>query len=50
MVRELFAQAAKIEKERVIVNIKGHKLKVGGEHYRADKLMREPAGWLLLSQ
>ncbi|MDO6496741.1 hypothetical protein [Photobacterium sanguinicancri] len=48
MVRELFAQAAKIEKERVIVNIKGHKLKVGGEHYRADKLMREPAGWLTI--
>ncbi|OAN17828.1 hypothetical protein A3K86_02595 [Photobacterium jeanii] len=48
MVRELFAQIAKIEKERVIVNIKGHKLKVGGEHYRADKLMREPAGWLTI--
>ncbi|WP_299017741.1 hypothetical protein [uncultured Photobacterium sp.] len=48
MVRELFTQIAKIEKERVIVNIGGHKLKVGGEHYRADKLMREPAGWLTI--
>lgn len=48
MVRELFAQIAQIEKERVLVNVKGHKLKVGGEHFRADKLMREPAGWLVI--
>ncbi|WP_028862169.1 hypothetical protein [Psychromonas aquimarina] len=48
MVRELFTQIAKIEKERVLINIRGHKLKVGGEHFRADKLMREPAGWLVI--
>lgn len=48
MVRELFAQIAQIEKERVIINLGGHKLKFGGEHYRADKLMRESAGWLVI--
>ncbi|MFD2178643.1 hypothetical protein [Veronia pacifica] len=48
MVREIFSQAAKIEKEKVLFNVRGHKFKIGGEHYKADKLMREPAGWLAI--
>jgi len=48
MVRELFSQVGRIEKERVLINFSGHKLKLGGEHRRADKLMREPAGWLTI--
>jgi len=48
MVRELFSQIQKIEKERVLINFRGHKIKVGGEEFRADKLMREPAGWLVI--
>ncbi len=48
MVRELFSQIGKIEKERVLINFSGHKLKLGGEHLRADKLMREPGGWLTI--
>jgi len=48
MVRELFAQITQIEKERVLINVGGHKLKFGGEHHRADKLMGESAGWLVI--
>ncbi|QUM82216.1 MULTISPECIES: hypothetical protein [unclassified Moritella] len=48
MVRELFSQVGRIEKERVLINFSGHKLKLGGEHRRADKLMREPGGWLTI--
>ncbi|QUM75343.1 hypothetical protein HWV00_03350 [Moritella sp. 24] len=48
MVRELFSQIGRIEKERVLLNFAGHKLKFGGEHFRADKLMHEPAGWMTI--
>ncbi|MCG7496194.1 hypothetical protein MHO82_04930 [Vibrio sp. Of7-15] len=48
LVREMFGQIARIEQERVLVNVRGHKLKIGGEHLKADQYMREPAGWLVL--
>ncbi|PSW05697.1 hypothetical protein [Photobacterium lipolyticum] len=48
LVREMFNQIAHIEKEKVLIDFHGHKLKVGGEYLRADKFMREPAGWLVL--